>query len=105
MPEAAAGLALAHPQAAPDATSRDVVGLCSRENEWGLGPRQLDGAASDQEQVRWHWVTGHVGHALNERADLLPVTVTHNAARSVRGDPATGGLGASYQPSRVIALA
>jgi ribonuclease HI len=44
---------------------------------------QLDAAASDHEQVRWHWVKGHVGHALNERADLLAVAATHNAARSV----------------------
>ena len=29
---------------------------------------QLDAASSDHEQVRWHWVKGHIGHALNERA-------------------------------------
>ena len=82
------------------------MGLCSRENEWGLDPRQLDGAASDQEQVRWHWVKGHVGHALNERADLLAVTVTRitplGPCAEIRP---RAGLGASYQPSRVIALA
>jgi ribonuclease HI len=43
---------------------------------------QLDAAASDHEQVRWHWVKGHFGHALNERADVLAVTATRNAARS-----------------------
>jgi len=32
---------------------------------------QLDTAASDHEQVRWHWIKGHIGHALNERADVL----------------------------------
>src|SRR5690349_18946326 len=44
---------------------------------------QLDDAASDHEQVRWHWVKGHIGHALNERADLLAVAAAHNAARSL----------------------
>jgi ribonuclease HI len=30
--------------------------------------------------VRWHWVKGHVGHALNERADLLAVAASMAAA-------------------------
>jgi ribonuclease HI len=45
---------------------------------------QLAAAASDHEQVRWHWVKGHIGHALNERADVLAVAATRNAARSGR---------------------
>lgn len=28
-------------------------------------------AALAQHQVRWHWVRGHAGHVLNERADAL----------------------------------
>ncbi len=28
-------------------------------------------AAIKRHEVRWHWVKGHVGHAMNERADLL----------------------------------
>ena len=36
------------------------------------------------EQVRWHWVKGHVGHALNERADVLAVAATQDAARAGR---------------------
>ena len=44
---------------------------------------QLAGAASEHEQVRWHWVKGHIGHPLNERADLLAVAATRSAARSV----------------------
>jgi ribonuclease HI len=44
----------------------------------------LDAAVSDHEQVRWHWIKGHIGHALNERADVLAVAATHNAARSGR---------------------
>jgi ribonuclease HI len=45
---------------------------------------QLAAAASDHEQVRWHWVKGHIGHALNERADVLAVAATRNATRSGR---------------------
>ena len=45
---------------------------------------QLDAAAAGHEHVRWHWVKGHVGHALNERADLLAVAATHNAAGTAR---------------------
>jgi ribonuclease HI len=32
--------------------------------------RRLD-AALAQHRVRWHWVRGHAGHVLNERADQL----------------------------------
>jgi ribonuclease HI len=32
--------------------------------------RRLDEARSRHE-VKWHWVKGHAGHALNERADAL----------------------------------
>ena len=32
--------------------------------------QRLD-AAMHQHQVHWHWLRGHAGHALNERADLL----------------------------------
>jgi hypothetical protein len=45
---------------------------------------RLDAAASDHEQVRWHWVKGHIGHELNERADVLAVAATPTAARSAR---------------------
>jgi ribonuclease HI len=31
--------------------------------------RRLDAALSDE--IRWHWVRGHAGHDVNERADLL----------------------------------
>ncbi len=43
---------------------------------------QLDTATSDHEHVRWQWVRGHMGHPLNERADVLAVAATRNAARS-----------------------
>jgi ribonuclease HI len=46
---------------------------------------QLDAAASAHDQVRWHWVKGHIGHALNERADMLAVAATRDAARSGAG--------------------
>ena len=45
---------------------------------------QLDAAAAEHEHVRWHWVKGHVGHPLNERADLLAVAATHTAAGTAR---------------------
>jgi ribonuclease HI len=32
--------------------------------------RRLDAALAPH-RVRWHWVRGHAGHALNERADQL----------------------------------
>jgi ribonuclease HI len=32
--------------------------------------KRLD-TALGQHQVRWHWVRGHAGHELNERADAL----------------------------------
>jgi ribonuclease HI len=32
--------------------------------------KQLD-AARARHEVKWHWVKGHAGHALNERADML----------------------------------
>lgn len=32
--------------------------------------KQLD-AARSRHEVKWHWVKGHAGHALNERADAL----------------------------------
>ena len=42
----------------------------------------LAAAASEHERVRWHWVKGHIGHALNERADLLAVAATSNGTRT-----------------------
>jgi len=32
--------------------------------------QRLD-AALGEHQIRWHWVRGHSGHDMNERADLL----------------------------------
>jgi len=34
--------------------------------------KRLD-AALGEHDVRWHWVKGHAGHAMNERADQLAV--------------------------------
>ena len=42
--------------------------------------QRLD-AAIRQHQIRWHWLRGHAGHALNERADLL----ARQAIAEVRG--------------------
>jgi ribonuclease HI len=41
---------------------------------------ELEAAAAVHEHIRWHWVKGHVGHALNERADVLAVAATQAAA-------------------------
>ena len=42
-----------------------------------------------QHRVRWHWVKGHAGHALNERADTLAreaiAAVRAGAAGALRG--------------------
>ena len=40
----------------------------------------LEAAAAAHEQVRWHWVKGHVGHPLNERADVLAVAAALTAS-------------------------
>jgi ribonuclease HI len=40
----------------------------------------LEAAAAQHELVRWHWVKGHFGHALNERADVLAVAAIQAAA-------------------------
>ncbi|HYA06535.1 MAG TPA: RNase H family protein, partial [Xanthobacteraceae bacterium] len=32
--------------------------------------KRLDAALAPH-QVRWHWLRGHAGHAMNERADAL----------------------------------
>ena len=51
-----------------------------KKNGWRTGAKKpvknidlwqrLDAAAA-RHTVRWHWVRGHAGHDLNERADLL----------------------------------
>ena len=53
--------------------------------------RRLDVACSEH-QVRWHWLRGHVGHALNERADAL----AREAIAAVRA----GARGALTGPSQ-----
>jgi ribonuclease HI len=47
--------------------------------------QRLD-AASAKHQVRWHWLKGHAGHQLNERADQL----ARDAIAAIR----SGALGA-----------
>ena len=42
----------------------------------------LEHAAAAHEAVRWAWVKGHVGHALNERADVLAVAAAADASRA-----------------------
>jgi ribonuclease HI len=39
--------------------------------------------------VRWHWVKGHRGHALNERADVLAVAAAaQHGGRALSGSTA-----------------
>jgi len=42
-------------------------------------------AAMARHRVRWHWVRGHAGHALNERADRL----VHEGRAEARSGPRT----------------
>jgi ribonuclease HI len=42
-------------------------------------------AAMQPHQVSWHWVRGHAGNELNERADRLAVAALNTA--SLRGQP------------------
>ncbi len=41
---------------------------------------ELELVSARHERVRWHWVKGHVGHPLNERADQLAVGAIRAAA-------------------------
>ena len=43
-------------------------------------------AARGQHDVRWHWVRGHSGHDLNERADAL----AREAIHELRATPTAG---------------
>jgi ribonuclease HI len=45
-------------------------------------------AALERHTVRWHWVRGHAGHALNERADQLVYEGRNEARASGRGTAA-----------------
>jgi ribonuclease HI len=56
--------------------------------------RRLD-AALAQHRVRWHWVKGHAGHAMNERADAL----ARDAIAAVRSG-ALGALSAQETPNK-----
>jgi ribonuclease HI len=42
----------------------------------------LEEAVAQHEQVRWHWIKGHIGHDLNERADQLAVAAVTRAAQA-----------------------
>jgi ribonuclease HI len=52
--------------------------------------QKLD-ALCARHQVRWHWLKGHVGHALNERADALArdaIAAVRAGAHGALGEPA-----------------
>jgi ribonuclease HI len=46
--------------------------------------QRLDAALS-QHQIRWHWVRGHSGHDLNERADELARSAIAELKAGLRG--------------------
>jgi ribonuclease HI len=50
--------------------------------------QRLDGIAA-KHQIRWHWLKGHAGHSLNERADQL----ARDAISAIR----SGAVGALTQ--------
>jgi ribonuclease HI len=50
--------------------------------------QRLDGIAA-KHQIRWHWLKGHAGHRLNERADQL----ARDAISAIR----SGAVGALTQ--------
>jgi ribonuclease HI len=43
--------------------------------------------AMHQHQIRWHWLRGHAGHALNERADALARAAIAEVRATARGAP------------------
>jgi ribonuclease HI len=55
--------------------------------------QRLD-ALSQRHRVRWHWLRGHAGHALNERADALArkaiAAVRAGAAGALRAEHTAG---------------
>jgi ribonuclease HI len=53
--------------------------------------QRLDEALK-RHQVRWHWVKGHAGHAMNERADLL----ARDGLAAIRA----GAMGALSKPPK-----
>ena len=54
--------------------------------------KRLD-AALGSHQIRWHWVKGHAGHDMNERADVL----AREAIAEIRGGSAF--VGAGFRPA------
>ena len=48
---------------------------------------QLLDAALAPHKVRWHWVRGHAGHDLNERADVLARAAIAEIRAAQRGGP------------------
>ena len=50
--------------------------------------QRLD-AALQRHQVNWHWVRGHAGHVMNERADRLAREAIAEIRAATRAAPAT----------------
>ena len=52
--------------------------------------QRLD-AAIERHNVRWHWVKGHAGHALNERADALARAAHRAQVRAAQASDRASG--------------
>ncbi len=48
--------------------------------------QQLD-AALKRHEVHWHWLRGHAGHAINERADQLARQACAEASAAISRSP------------------
>jgi ribonuclease HI len=72
---------------------RRKEGELQNEDLW-----RLLAAAAARHQVRWHWLKGHAGHRLNERADQLAAAAirAQHAAAPAAG-PASGTAPPHYQ--------
>jgi ribonuclease HI len=61
--------------------------------------QRLD-ALSQRHRVRWHWLRGHAGHALNERADALAREAIAAVRAGTVGAPRAEHAPGDRQPAR-----
>ncbi len=66
-----------------------------------LWRRVLDAAA--RHEIAWHWVRGHAGHALNERADQVATAARERLIAGDGGQVLGIGWRAIFPPSMFVA--